>query len=95
MVGEDEKDVPKRPLTSRRRPPPLDEAAMMEEILKNSENDYLTVLAIARRARQIQDDEEHYGDALDTEKATTIALREFLAKRFRFYLQDDKSGGKK
>ncbi len=72
------------------RLPKIDETGLIEKVFKDSENDYLTVLAIARRARQILEDYQEYADQLENEKATAIALREFLGKEFEYH-----TGGKK
>jgi DNA-directed RNA polymerase omega subunit len=61
-----------------------DEQTIIEKVFKNSENDYATVLAIARRARQILDDYPKYEEQLEHEKATTIALEEFVGGDFEF-----------
>lgn len=62
----------------------LDEQAIIESVFKNSENDYATVLAIAKRARQILDDYPKYEDELENKKATIIALEEFVDHDFDF-----------
>lgn len=62
----------------------FDEQTMIEKVFKNSENDYATVLAIAKRARQILDDYPKYEDELENKKATIIALQEFVDHDFSF-----------
>jgi len=86
---------PERPAVTPRRLPPLDERTLIQKVFQDSENDYLTVLAIARRARQIQDNEEEYQNLLETEKPTAIALREYLANNFEFRLESEKDNVKK
>jgi len=61
-----------------------DEQGMVEQVFENSPNDYATVLAIARRARQILDEYPKYEERLENEKATMIALKEFVAGGFSF-----------
>ncbi len=61
-----------------------DEQDMVEKVFVDSPNDYATVLAIARRARQILDEYPKYEDKLEEEKATMIALKEFVAGNFAF-----------
>jgi len=62
----------------------FDEQTMIEKVFKNSENDYATVLAIAKRARQILDDYPKYEEELENKKATMIALEEFVGHDFSF-----------
>ena len=62
----------------------FDEQTMIEMVLKNSINDYATVLAIATRARQILEDYPKYEEQLEHEKATMIALEEFVGGDFGF-----------
>lgn len=62
----------------------FDEQTMIEKVFKDSENDYATVLAIATRARQILDDYPKYEEQLEHEKATMIALEEFVGGDFGF-----------
>jgi DNA-directed RNA polymerase omega subunit len=61
-----------------------DEQDIIEKVFVNSPNDYATVLAIARRARQILDEYAKYEDKLEEEKATMIALEEFVGGSFTF-----------
>jgi DNA-directed RNA polymerase omega subunit len=61
-----------------------DEQAIVEKVFENSTNDYATVLAIARRARQILDDYPKYEEQLEETKATVIALEEFVEGDFSF-----------
>ncbi|MEE9456461.1 MAG: DNA-directed RNA polymerase subunit omega [bacterium] len=61
-----------------------DEQEMIERVFVNSPNDFATVLAIARRARQILDEYAKYEDKLEEEKATMIALEEFVGGSFTF-----------
>lgn len=61
-----------------------DEQDMIEKVFVNSPNDYATVLAIARRARQILDEYAKNEDKLEEEKATMIALEEFVGGSFTF-----------
>jgi DNA-directed RNA polymerase omega subunit len=61
-----------------------DEQDMIEKVFVNSPNDFATVLAIARRARQILDEYAKYEDKLEEEKATMIALEEFVGGSFTF-----------
>lgn len=61
-----------------------DEQDIIEKVFVNSPNDYATVLAIARRARQILDEYAKYEDKLEEEKATMIALEEFVRGSFTF-----------
>lgn len=61
-----------------------DEQEMIEKVFVNSPNDFATVLAIARRARQILDEYAKYEDKLEEEKATMIALEEFVGGSFTF-----------
>jgi len=56
---------------------------IVERVFKDSFNDYQTVLAIARRARQILEDYPKYEARLEVETATSLALDEFLAGRFK------------
>jgi len=71
-----------------------DEQAMVEKVFEDSPNDYATVLAIARRARQILDDYPKYEERLENEKATMIALEEFVGGGFSFCadLREDMTG---
>jgi len=62
----------------------FDEQAVVEKVFENSRNDYATVLVIARRARQILDDYPKYEDLLENEKATVLALQEFVGGKFSF-----------
>jgi DNA-directed RNA polymerase omega subunit len=61
-----------------------DEQITVEKVFVNSPNDYATVLAIARRARQILDEYPKYEELLENEKATLIALREYMDGAFTF-----------
>lgn len=61
-----------------------DEQGMVEQVFEDSPNDYATVLAIARRARQILDEYPKYENRLENEKATMIALKEFVDGGFTF-----------
>lgn len=61
-----------------------DEQDMIEKVFVNSPNDFATVLAIARRARQILDEYAKNEDKLEEEKATMIALEEFVGGSFTF-----------
>jgi DNA-directed RNA polymerase omega subunit len=61
-----------------------DEQATVEKVFEDSPNDYATVLAIARRARQILDEYPKYEGRLENEKATMIALEEFVEGGFTF-----------
>ena len=82
--------APRRVITDARRPSKLDELTLIERVFEDSENDYITVLAIARRARMILDDYPEYMDILELEKPTIIALREFLDKSFVFHVNPGK-----
>ena len=62
----------------------IDEQTVVEKVFQNSENDYATVLAIAKRARQILDDYPKYEEELEDKKATIIALEEFVDQDFSF-----------
>jgi DNA-directed RNA polymerase subunit K/omega len=64
---------------------------VVEKVFKNSENDFLTVLGIARRARQILEDYPEYEEALEDETATTLALNEFLADGFEISVRNRKT----
>lgn len=61
-----------------------DEQTTVEKVFVNSLNDYVTVLAIALRARQILDEYPKYEELLEKEKATLIALREYMDGDFTF-----------
>jgi DNA-directed RNA polymerase omega subunit len=61
-----------------------DEQAIVEKVFEDSPNDYATVLAIARRARQILDEYPKYEEQLEETKATVIALEEFVGGNFSF-----------
>jgi DNA-directed RNA polymerase subunit K/omega len=61
-----------------------DEQNMIERVFVDSPNDYATVLAIASRARQILEEYPKYEEKLEDEKATMIALEEFVEGRFTF-----------
>ncbi len=61
-----------------------DEQTTVEKVFVNSINDYATVLAIARRARQILDEYPKYEELLENEKATLIALQEYMDGAFTF-----------
>ena len=62
----------------------FDEQTVVEKVFTNSENDYATVLAIAKRARQILDEYPKYEDELENKKATIIALEEYVDHDFSF-----------
>jgi DNA-directed RNA polymerase subunit K/omega len=62
----------------------FDEQTMVEKVFQNSENDYATVLAIAKRARQILEDYPKYEEELEDQKATIIALEEYVDHDFDF-----------
>ena len=62
----------------------FDEQTVVEKVFTNSENDYATVLAIAKRARQILDEYPKYEDELENKKATIIALEEYVERDFSF-----------
>lgn len=62
----------------------MDEQTTVEKVFVNSLNDYATVLAIARRARQILEEYPKYEELLENEKATLIALREYMDGDFTF-----------
>lgn len=81
-------ETPPRPIERRR--PSIGGQDIVERVFKGSVNDYVTVLAIARRARQILDDYPKYEDRLEEETATSIALEDFLAGRIDFTLEDKK-----
>jgi len=87
--------APRRPIADARRPSKLDELTLIERVFENSENDYITVLAIAKRARMILDDYPEYMDILELERPTNIALREFLDKSFTFHFNPGKARGAK
>jgi len=59
-----------------------------EKIFETDENDYLIILAIAVRAREIADNYPDYEDILDENKPTTIALSEYLQDGFGFEYTD-------
>lgn len=61
-----------------------DEQDMVEQVFVDSPNDYVTVLAIASRARQILEEYPKYEERLEEDKATMIALREFVKGNFTF-----------
>ena len=61
-----------------------DEQNMIERVFVDSPNDYATVLAIARRARQILEEYSKYEERLEEDKATMIALQEFVRGDFTF-----------
>ncbi|MGD8718144.1 MAG: DNA-directed RNA polymerase subunit omega [Candidatus Zixiibacteriota bacterium] len=61
-----------------------DEQKTVEQVFTDSDNDYVTVLAIARRARQILDDYPKYEELLENEKATVLALEEYVGGKFTF-----------
>jgi DNA-directed RNA polymerase omega subunit len=61
-----------------------DEQNMIERVFVDSPNDYATVLAIARRARQILEEYSKYEEQLEEDKATMIALEEFVRGDFKF-----------
>lgn len=61
-----------------------DEQNMIERVFVDSPNDYATVLAIARRARQILEEYSKYEEQLEEDKATMIALEEFVRGDFTF-----------
>ena len=84
MTEENLGEEPKPVTYEAPRLPKVDERGLIEKVFKDSQNDYLTVLAIARRARQILEDYPEYEDQLENDKATGIALREFLDKKFEF-----------
>ena len=67
----------------------FNEQTMIENVFKNSINDYATVLAIAKRARQILDDYPKYEEELENKKATMIALEEFVGLDFSFEVAPD------
>jgi DNA-directed RNA polymerase omega subunit len=67
-----------------------DEQITVEKVFVNSPNDYATVLAIARRARQILDEYPKYEELLENEKATLIALREYMDGDFTFDIETSK-----
>ena len=54
----------------------------IEKFFKGSKNDYITLLVVAKKAREILDDYPHYGDLLEKYKPTTIALYEFVEGTF-------------
>lgn len=62
----------------------IDEQTVVEKVFQDSENDYATVLAIAKRARQILDDYPKYEEELEDKKATMIALEEYVDRDFSF-----------
>lgn len=55
-----------------------------EKIFENDDNDYLTILAIAVRAREIADNYPEYEEFLEENKPTTLALSEYLQDGFDF-----------
>lgn len=61
-----------------------DEQNMIERVFVDSANDYATVLAIACRARQILEEYSKYEEQLEEDKATMIALEEFVRGDFTF-----------
>jgi DNA-directed RNA polymerase subunit K/omega len=73
-----------------RRRPSIAGQDIVERVFKDSANDYVTVLAISRRARQILDEYPKYEDRLEEETATSIALEEFLAGKITFTLAEIK-----
>lgn len=54
----------------------------VEDIVKNNENCYSFVIAIAKRARQISEKANDEEEILD-EKPVQIAVREFVEGKFR------------
>lgn len=54
----------------------------VEDIVKNNENCYSFVIAIAKRARQISERANDEEEILD-EKPVQIAVREFVEGKFR------------
>ncbi len=55
-----------------------------EKIFEKEDNDYLTILAIAVRAREIADNYPEYEEYLEENKPTTLALSEYLQDGFNF-----------
>jgi DNA-directed RNA polymerase subunit K/omega len=60
-----------------------------EKVFKKSENDYATLLGVAKKAREILDDYPRYGELLEKYKATTIALAEFVEGTFSLKETDE------
>lgn len=54
----------------------------VEDIVKDNENCYSFVVAIAKRARQISEEANDEGEILD-EKPVHMAVKEFVAGQFR------------
>ena len=81
-------ETPPRPIERRR--PSIAGQDVVERVFKGSINDYVTVLAISRRARQILDEYPKYEDRLEDETATSIALEEFLAGKISHTLDEKK-----
>ncbi len=62
----------------------IEDESVIERVFADSENGYITVLAIALRARQILEEYPKYEMRLQKEKAADIALKEFLTGVFDF-----------
>jgi len=63
----------------------------VESVFYGSENDYATLLAVAKKAREILDDYPRYGALLERYKPTTIALAEYAEGAF--YLKKSGEAG--
>jgi DNA-directed RNA polymerase subunit K/omega len=59
-----------------------------EKVFEKEDNDYLTILAIAVRAREIADEYPEYETLLENNKPTTLALSEYLQDGFEFEYED-------
>ncbi|MCL2014164.1 MAG: DNA-directed RNA polymerase subunit omega [Oscillospiraceae bacterium] len=53
-----------------------------EDILKNDENYYALVIAVAKRAREIVDDANDNGESV-VEKPVSLAIDEFVNSQFK------------
>lgn len=64
-----------------------------DKVFGKSENDYVTLLGIAKKARDILEDYPRYGELLEKYKPTTIALAEFVEGTFSLKKPDEKKSG--
>ncbi len=60
-----------------------------EKIFEKDDNDYLIILAIAVRAREIADNYPDYEELLEENKPTTLALSDYLQDGFEFEYTED------
>jgi DNA-directed RNA polymerase subunit K/omega len=61
----------------------------IERVFEKSENDYATVLGVAKKARSILDDYPRYAGLLEKYKPTTIALSEYVGGDFSLEEAED------